>query len=338
MRPSARIVVALSIATTLIASLGISHPQKAAAATSTTTITWASGASGTGVANGDFAAWRGRSVDIAGTWSDDTANSLNFWQFQKGGDYYGWNKAVDVAVGGLEAGDTWKKAAAGAYDARWTQSLAKLKSVRSGTTASTYIRFAHEMNGNWYPWAVNSANYQDFMTAWKRYRAIQKKVFPAAKLVFNVNRESVGTGMSWTKFFPGSKYVDVLSVDYYNQYPYVGTAKQWTDSLDDVDQWGAPKGLAQHLAFAKKQGLPFAISEWSGIAGNGDSPAYVNGMLSYVKAHAGYGGGQIRYEILFNSGDYSNAFTLYGKGARMPNSSSAYRSFFSATTWKTKNG
>ena len=90
-----------------------------------------------------------------------------------------------------------------------------------------YIRFAHEMNGYWFSWNVNKNNYQDFMTSWKRYRALQQEIFPQAQLVFSVNKESNGADMDWTKFFPGKQYVDVLSVDYYNNWPYASTLSQF---------------------------------------------------------------------------------------------------------------
>ncbi|GAA4674681.1 glycoside hydrolase family 26 protein [Frondihabitans cladoniiphilus] len=304
-------------------------PKTSAPAEPAPTGKWLSGASGNGVTGGQFAEWRGRPVDIAGTWSDDDTNSLHFWQLQKGGDYASWDKPLDIAVGAIDKGESWADAAEGDYDARWTQSLTTLKSLRSGTTATTYIRFAHEMNGNWYPWQVNAGNYRDFMTAWKRYRAIQQAVFPESKLVFSVNRESVGTGMDWTKYFPGKEYVDVLSVDYYNGPPGVFTANDWNRSLQGVDQWGGPKGLAQHAAFAQREGLPLAISEWSGDSSAGDSPAFVTGLLDYVKAHSGTAPGQILYEILFDVPQNDGRFVLYSTGTvKMPKSSAAYKKFF----------
>jgi hypothetical protein len=326
-RKTLRSAVVLAVATALVLPVAVGQAESASAATRSSA-SWLSGASGTGVTNGKLGTWRGRSVDIAGTWSDNNLNAANFWQLQKGGDYANWNKPIDIAVGALDKGETWKRASTGAYDSRWVTSLKKLKSLRASTTHSTYIRFAHEMNGNWYPWSVNASNYKYFDAAWKRYRALQKKTFPKAKLVFSVNRESVGTGMSWTKFFPGRKYVDAMSVDYYNQYPYVASTAAWKKSLTTVDQWGAPKGLSMHLRFAKAQGLPIGISEWSGNASFGDSSAFVSNFLSYVRAHAGSRAGKIRYEILFNAKGYSGKFALYGADVTMHKSSSAYRSFF----------
>jgi hypothetical protein len=287
-----------------------------------------SGASGPGVTSGAFGTWRGEPVAVAGTWSDNDADSLQFWQLQPGGDYATWDKPLDIAVGAFDDGGSWKSAAAGDYDARWTTSLEKLAGYRSAATGTTYIRFAHEMNGDWYPWRVNTSNYRDFETAWKRYRALQQKIFPEAKLVFCLNRESSGANMDWRGFFPGADEVDVLAVDYYNQYPTVTTTAEWDASLDDVDAYGAPKGLARYRSFAASVGLPLAVPEWSGSARSGDEPAFVDGFLGYVRAHGGEGAGQVEYEILFDVDQDENNWNLYGDGGRMPESAAAYRRFF----------
>ena len=290
---------------------------------------WLSGESGNGVTNGSFAKWRGRPVGIIGTWADDNTNQVQFYQLHKGGDFASYTGPMDMAVGAIGANESWAHAATGAYNARWTTSLEKLKGLRASATGTTYIRFAHEMNGDWYPWKVTASNYRDFLGAWKQYRALQRKIFPEAKLVFSVNRESVGTGMDWTKFFPGKQYVDVLSVDYYNQNPAVMTAARWASSIQEKDQWGGPKGLAQHLAFASKVGLPLAISEWSTVADAGDSAEFVTQFLHYVRAHSGAKAGQIPYEILFDVPQNNNKFTLFGAGAKMPLAAAAYQKFFS---------
>jgi hypothetical protein len=185
------------------------------------------------------------------------------------------------------------------------------------------------MNGNWYPWKVTTANYRDFDKAWIRYRTLQKKIFPAAKLVFCLNRESVDTGMDWRGFFPGARFVDVLGVDYYNHYPYVATSADWSASIGQVDSWGAPKGLDRYRRFAASVGLPLAVPEWSGSAGNGDSPAFISDFLSYARANAGDGPGQITYEILFDVYRDGGNWNLYGPGAKMPKSAAAYKDFFS---------
>jgi Malectin domain/Glycosyl hydrolase family 26 len=288
---------------------------------------WKSGSSGVGAADGQFAAWRGSKLDVVASWAGNADNSANFYTLWNGAEYGSWNGSMDMAVGGIDAGETWAQAAGGRYDARWRQSLTKLKSLWGNRQGTMYIRFAHEMNGYWFSWNVDKNNYQDFMTSWKRYRALQQEIFPEAKLVFSVNKESNGADMDWTKFFPGKQYVDVLSVDYYNNWPYASTLAQFQQQSWERDGYGAPKGINAHLAFAKSQGLPLAVSEWSGNADDGDSPAYVQGMFDFFKANAGDGAGQLTYEVQFNV-DIDNHRWLLGNGTRMSNSSATYRDLF----------
>ena len=289
---------------------------------------WLSGASGVGVGSGAFGAWRGTPVAIAGTWADNNENSQHFWQLDKGAEYGSWNASMDMAVGAFDRGETWSQAASGQFDARWRSSLQKLKSQWGGRQGTMYIRFAHEMNGFWFAWSVNKGNHQDFMTAWKRYRAIQKQVFPEAKLVFSVNRDDNGTGMPWTGFFPGREFVDVITVDYYNQYPYAATKAQFDAQSWDKDANGAPRGIRAHAAFAKSQGLPFGVSEWSGNADNGDGVGYIEGMHAFFKENAGSGPGQVLYDVQFNCDIDGKRWLLNGSGVRMPQSAAKYRELF----------
>ena len=262
--------------------------------------TWLSGGSGNGVPSGEFGAWRGRPVEMAVTWADDNNSALNVWQCAPGADYGNWKKPLEVAIGAIDDSESWAAGATGAYDERWRATLQAVRDKCGDTSSAIYIRFAHEMNGNWYPWRVNVGNHQDFIASWKRFRALQKEVFPASKLVFSVNRESVANGIDWRKTFPGTQYVDVMSVDYYNQYPYVATAADWNNSVNEVDGYGAPKGLQKHLDFARSVGLPLAVSEWSGSASRGDSPEFMQQMHNFFSKNGGTGAGNILYEALFN--------------------------------------
>ncbi|WP_347059032.1 glycosyl hydrolase [Blastococcus sp. HT6-30] len=288
---------------------------------------WLSGAAGTGVSSGEFGEWRGRPVDIVGQWSDTNEAMVHLWDMAPGSQWWDWDGPIDTAIGAIGPDETWAQAAAGAYDTRWRQSLTNLRNLR-GDRGTLYIRFAHEMNGNWYPWSVDAGEAEDFQSAWKRFRALQQEIYPESKLVFSLNRESVDSGIDWRETFPGAEYVDVMSVDYYNQFPYVGTAQDWVESLDDVDAYGAPKGLEGHRQFAESVGLPLAVSEWSGNADWGDSPAFIEGMHDFFSTHAGDGPGEILYEILFNVDGYDRRFYMYGDGVRMPESAEAYRNLW----------
>ena len=290
---------------------------------------WLSGASGQGVPSGEFGRWRGRAVEIVGTWADNDEAMVEQRTLQPGNEYGDWEGALDVAIGAFSGeDDTWADAADGEYDRRWRQALRVLEDLRGDRAGPTFIRFAHEMNGNWYPWSVGADDAAAFVDAWRRFRDLQEEIFPEARLVFCVNRESVDTGMDWRDFFPGAEHVDVMAVDYYNQNPYVDTDQEWDRSLLEKGQWGGPKGLEQHRLFAESVGLPLAVPEWSGSADEGDSPAFIRGMHDFFDEHAGDGAGELLYEIQFNIDKNDLNWLLFGEYTRMPESAEAYRSLW----------
>jgi len=289
-------------------------------------LTWESGASGKQAEDGSYAAWRGRRLDIIGTWADNPQASISMWMLQPGAGLSAtaWHGDIDLAVGAIGTGESWASAASGAYDARWATSLTNLRTAWGSRPGTVYLRFAHEMNGNWYPWSVNPSNVSHFLASWSRYRALQKKIMPNAKLVFSVNRESSGMGMDWRRAFPGRDQVDLMSVDYYNQYPFVRTAQEWTQSITQTDGYGAPKGLRAHLAFAKSVGLPLAISEWSNNADQGDSAAFMEGLHSFFVTNSGTGPGKLLYEVQFNVDQDATRWALF-PATRAPQAAAAYR-------------
>ncbi|MBC3761628.1 glycosyl hydrolase [Quadrisphaera oryzae] len=302
---------------------------------------WMSGAAGEGVADGSYAAARGKDLDVSATWFDNNEAMLALYTLQPGAEYSSWTKPLDVAVGAIDSaeGESWARAARGAYDGRWRKSLTALREAWGTRTATMYLRFAHELNGNWYGWRVRSKEVEDFKTAWRRYRALQQEVFPAAQLVMCLNRESVrdakagDAGFDWRTLYPGQGQVDVMSVDYYNQFPSVGSDAGWEASMVLRDEWGAPKGLQGHLDFAKSVGLPLAVSEWSGNAEEGDLPVFVRRMNEFFGRHGGTGAGQLLYEVQFNvvmQGEkVPDQWLLVGRGTRMPQSQAMYTSL----TW-----
>ena len=291
--------------------------------------TWASGAAGEGVADGSFGRWRKRKAAIAGTWNEDYDAQEAFWTMRPGAEFGSWTGDLDVAVGSIyqDRGETWAKAAEGAYDKRWTASLEELKSLWVGRPGTLYVRFAHEFNGDWFTWQVNKSEVREFKRAWKRYRALQKSIMPSAKLVFCPNDGTLA-GYDWRTAFPGAKYVDVMSVDSFNQYPFVSTKAEFESKIMLTDNFGAPLGIERHRQYAEARGLPFAVSEWSSNASMGDSAVYVNEFHAWVAKHAGKGAGRIRYEILFNVRDSDKGVFQMYSSTQMPKAAAEYRRLF----------
>jgi glycosyl hydrolase family 26 len=289
---------------------------------------WLSGQSETDTtANGSFAAWRGRDVEICGSWApiDTAGNAIDSpdWFIGPGGAYQNI-PVCDWAIGAMitGAGETWASAASGSYDTRWRDQLLQLKaSWGARAAANMYIRFAHEFNGNWYPWTVTDANKANFITAWQRFYGLVQTHFPGAKTVWCPNPASSytytgGTGIGG--LYPGDAYVDVVATDWYNQWPHTTTAAAAQVAAEQT-QDGGPSGVESYRAFAEAHGKPFALGEWSnpGVdngdgGGGGDAPEWFQWMHDWLVAHAGTGPGQVIYEVLLNIPSASSArFDVY---------------------------
>jgi len=90
-----------------------------------------------------------------------------------------------------------------------------------------FIRFAHEMNGNWYPWSNDSSRYVE---AWRHVHQIfEKEGVENVFFVFAPNLNLYEDQDAWKegveKYWPGSDYVD-----------YVGATVIWrNDELSAAD-------------------------------------------------------------------------------------------------------
>jgi uncharacterized membrane protein len=75
-----------------------------------------------------------------------------------------------------------------------------------------FLRFAHEMNGYWYPWGGDPAAY---IAAWRHiYNVFQAAGATNVAFVWCPNWQSSGPG--YMSYYPGDAYVDWVGVDLYN--------------------------------------------------------------------------------------------------------------------------
>ncbi len=100
--------------------------------------------------------------------------------------------------------------------------------------SSAYIRFAHEFNGDWYPWTSGGGTpAAAYVEAWRRLHDIF-----AVDQVDNVTwvwaPTVVGSG-ALNDWYPGDGYVDVLGIDGYNW----GASLPWSRWIDPEDLFGA---------------------------------------------------------------------------------------------------
>ena len=288
---------------------------------------WLSGESNSiNAKDGSFAAWRGRYLDIGGTWGSTadwaSMEASPWWTVGPDGAWAGTPRmdyAMNAWPENIGSSQNWAPAASGVYDAHWTTILKNLKAAWGSRAASNmYIRFEHEMNGNWYNHSVPPAQIANFKAAWVRIHNLIRKYFPGAKLVWSVNHESAWN-YSVTALWPGDANVDVVSMDSYNNYSWCNTEATCTAKFN-ATQNGGPAGLESLRRFALAHGKPFAVSEWSSAAvnnggGGGDAPGFMQAFHNWLVAHGGAGPGKVQYEVLFNIPGFGDHYEVFQNGA-----------------------
>ncbi|MEV4626050.1 glycosyl hydrolase [Micromonospora sp. NPDC049523] len=103
-----------------------------------------------------------------------------------------------------------------------------------------YVRYAHEMNGNWYPWSRDPAGY---VAAWRHIVDIfRAEGATNARFVFSVNPSIFEPAEDWTKnlrgYWPGDDYVDLLGSTMIN----FGARKEYSVA-DFVARFELARGL-----------------------------------------------------------------------------------------------
>jgi beta-mannanase len=267
---------------------------------------WHSGASGDEANTGTFGSWRGSPVTIIGTWND-TTDAVERAQASVGEISQHYHGDMDVSVGGLQsqgAGETWAQAAQGKYLDRWTEIVKNLAAARRGAKGVTYVRFAHEMNGDWYDWKVGTKDVDDFKKSWRMFHDLLKKEFPQAQLVFSPNSAS-HNGIGIDQIWPGDDLVDVVGVDFYDGWPRFNDQATWDQHYNDHELGNSPVGIGAWLDFAKSHHMGLSFPEWglNPAAGNTDNPFFIKAMHDFFAKHAAGQGdpsGRVLYDIYFN--------------------------------------
>jgi hypothetical protein len=144
-----------------------------------------------------------------------------------------------------------------------------------------FLRFAHEMNGNWYPWAesTNGNASGEYVQAWRHVHNIFTAVgVTNVTWVWCVNVEFSGS-TAIAELYPGDNYVDWISLDAYNR-----LANPWQD-LSGI----APATLTDLTNIAP--GKPIMLAETGchepttaeAQAGDSKGQWFTNALSYYIK-------------------------------------------------------
>jgi len=140
-----------------------------------------------------------------------------------------------------------------------------------------FLRWGHEMNGNWYPWsgASNGANAAATAKFIAAYRHIHDLFIASgatnALWVFCPNVDSIpgDAWNQWPSYYPGDAYVDWMGFDGYN-WGTVMTTSTWQTF---------PAIAARIYAGLAAKGKPIMVPETASAELGGDKAAWINQML-----------------------------------------------------------
>ena len=142
------------------------------------------------------------------------------------------------------------------------------------------LRFAHEMNGNWYPWAESANGNQagDYVAAWRHVHDVVAATGASnVSWVWSPNIPYWGS-TALSGLYPGASYVDVVSLDGYNW----GTAVSWSS-------WTSPSALFGDGLTALRSlapGKPIMISETASAEAGGSKANWNTALVSYLAAQS----------------------------------------------------
>jgi hypothetical protein len=138
------------------------------------------------------------------------------------------------------------------------------------------VRFAHEMNGFWYPWSVteNDNTPADYVAAWRHvHDRVRRAGADNVQWVWAMNTLSglpeEQQALDVESFYPGEDYVDWVSVIGFNY----GTSRPWSvwRSADEV--------LRDTYELLTELGPPVMISEIGTVDQGGDDAAWVRDAM-----------------------------------------------------------
>jgi cellulose synthase/poly-beta-1,6-N-acetylglucosamine synthase-like glycosyltransferase/beta-mannanase len=154
-----------------------------------------------------------------------------------------------------------------AYIRTWARAMAAFgKPVR--------LRFAQEMNGNWYPWGTgtNGNTPAEFVAAWRH--------------VHDIFATAGATNVQWVwspvsgapkQYFPGLRYVNRLGVTCLN-----GGTAAFTEGWRS---FAAICGESIQQLHALAPGRPIDLSEVASAEAGGNKAAWIRGMFAFLSHH-----------------------------------------------------
>ncbi len=171
----------------------------------------------------------------------------------------------------------------GSYDDYISDFALRIKGIGS----TVMIRFAHEQNGNWYPWSGSVIGDKAYINMYRHVKDIfDREAVNNARWIYSVNWEDVPAENNFLRFYPGDGYVDYVGIDGYNW----GTTQGWGRWMEFGDIF--TKRYAEIINNIPK---PVLISEFGSSSQGGDRPAWIKNAFKEIS-----GMKEVEGAVLFN--------------------------------------
>ena len=158
-----------------------------------------------------------------------------------------------------------------AYLRRWGSELA-------AWGGPVYLRYAHEMNGDWYPWAegVDGNGAGSYAAAWRHVHDVVVGAGATdVRWVWTPNVPYTGS-TDLAGLYPGDAYVDVVGLDGYNW----GTGVTGHSWVQPADLFGP--GLERLRGIAP--GKPIIVAETASSEVGGSKARWDQDLVAYLQA------------------------------------------------------
>lgn len=175
------------------------------------------------------------------------------------------------AQGGSNAGSSWDTTAGGlaaintggAQEAQFLAYLDRLAAFIALLGRPVVLRLFHEVNGNWFFWG-GASNATTFKAVWIKmynYLTVTKGLTNVLFCLSLSGSDTAGSitdnaNQAYSQWYPGDAYVDIVSIDYYNDRAWANTGVLWSlarktlrEGVDALNVIAAPGG--KPLLFAE---------------------------------------------------------------------------------------
>ncbi len=186
-----------------------------------------------------------------------------------------------------------KRIASGKYDdylRKWAKAIKRYDKP-------LFIRLAHEMNGNWYPWGNNNTP-EDYIAMWQHVFSIfeQEGAKNALWVWAPNNTDEYGRTESLLDYYPGDKYVDWVGFSGFN----------WGTSSSLTRWYSFREIAADAYAQLSKLNKPIMVAETSSVTSGGDRIAWIKKtMIEDIPSFP-----KIKAVVLFDANFHNADFKL----------------------------